>query len=149
MSPIVIYFTNLAECSIAVINCFLGWWRCLTGMLYLWRRSLLYQGFFCPLHYDFAIGLWLENCIMYIICIFSSTVDSCAAFVFNLCQHFVSIIWRYRIGHKVKLLAVILKNAFYLLCVFVILHQMTSFADSCSLSLEDQAINWMFWGYRA
>jgi len=40
----------------------------------------------------------------------------------------------------VKTLGITLKNTFHLLCAFVILHEMTSLADTCTLSLEDKAI---------
>ena len=46
----------------------------------------------------------------------------------------------HRIGHRVKPLGITLKITFHLLCAFVILHQMTSLADTCRLSLEDKAI---------
>ena len=54
------------------------------------------------------------------------------------CKHYIL---SHRIGRKVELLGITLKNIFHLLCAFVILHQMTSLADTCRLSLEDEAIN--------
>ena len=58
-------------------------------------------------------------------------------FMLVFCKHHIS---SHRIGRRVKPLGVTLKNTFHLLCAFVILHQMTSLADTCRLSLEDKAI---------
>ena len=42
--------------------------------------------------------------------------------------------------YKLKPLGITLKNTFHFLCAFVILHQLTSLADTCRLSLEDETI---------